>query len=137
MKKIYFFILLFVFLTGCSVHSLGEQKSRSVCYIEPAWAINVPHDSKHFYGVGIAYQNFYGEAAQRKLAISRAIKEIASQMKTEVNSKTISVMNSTGSNYFSDYTFQTINGQKVRAKIIKSCKNPKTGILYILMESIK
>lgn len=137
MMKKFYLLFPFAFFIGCSVNSLQVNKNQSVCYNEPAWAINVPHNKDHFYGVGISYPNFHGEAAQRKVAISRAIKEIASQMKTEVNSKTISMMNSTGSRYFSDYTFQTVNGQTVRAKIIKSCKNPKTGALYILMESSK
>ena len=76
-----------------------------------------------------------GFAAQRKSAISKAISEIASQLKVKVNNKFISVANSQSGTYSTNYTFQTVDNQVVKAKIVKSCRNPNNGMFYVLMES--
>ena len=90
------------------------------------------------YGVGIAPQNFNGESAQRKSAISKAINEIASQMHTTVNSQLVlqsSTYNKSSAHSLSSISFQTIDGEKVSAVVIKSCKNPNNGFIYVLMEA--
>jgi len=130
--------LFLLFFLGCGVNDISlQKKNSSICYTKPSWAINVPQSKNKIYGVGIAGENINGESAQRKMAISRALNEIASQLKTTVNSKFESLQSTSGLNEAQSYTIQTVNNQVVRAKIVKSCKNPNTGMLYILMESEK
>jgi len=141
MKK-YLIIPAFLLFAGCSMSdlSLGSKQNSNICNTEPAWVLNPPVEKNAIYGIGIAPENFKGEQAQRKSALSKAIDEIASQLNTTVNSQTIiqaSTHNKQGSTSMNSVSFQTVNGQKVSAKIVKSCKNPETGYLYILMKAKK
>jgi len=141
MKK-YLFFPFFLFLTGCAVANLSnnELEDKGICLKEPSWVLKVPSDNGYIYGVGIAPPNFQGEQAQRKSAFSKAITEIATQMKTEVNSELFSnttLINGSSSFSMQEVSFHKVNGEKVTAKVIKSCKNPSNGYFYILMKAKK
>jgi len=131
-----------IVMVGCTMPSLSKKTdtNNGICQSEPKWVLNVPKKPNKIYGIGIAPQNFNGIAAQRKSAIAKAINEIASQLKTVVNSQTVSntVMYDKNAHHsFNTTSFQTVNGESVSAKIIKSCQNPNNGYLYILMEADK
>jgi len=131
--KLLYLILPAIFFAGCA--TLNNDNGSGVCETEPSWVLNPPKDA--IYGVGVAPLNFKGEQAQRKSALSKAINEIATQMKTTVNSQlktTASSHNGSVSSSMSSISFQTVDGQNVSAKIVKSCKNPNNGYLYILMK---
>ena len=143
MKKRYLIIPAFLLFAGCAGSSYMSNMlggDDGVCSSEPTWVVSPPSQKGAIYGVGVAPRHFKGEQAQRKSAISKAINEIASQMNTTVNSQmatSASVYNGHGSSSMSSISFQTVNGQKVSAKIVKSCKNPNNGYLYILMKADK
>jgi len=128
-------------MVGCASPSLHSKKNDVICQTTPQWAIEPPVTKGKIYGVGIAPMNFNGKAAQRESAIHKAINEIASQLNTVVNSQVITnsvVYNKSAATHSTNsVSFQTVNGQKVSAKIIKSCTNPNNGYLYILMEADK
>jgi len=134
--------LLFVsvlVLVGCVSQPTKTATPKGICYTEPEWVLTQPKDN-FIYGVGIAPMNIDGEQAQRRSAISKAINEIAAQLNTNVRSlliKKTAIHNESGSRYMQTYSFQTIDGQKVSAKIIKSCKNPNNGYFYVLMRMMK
>ena len=129
---------LLFFLVGCSVPNLEKKDTNSnICYSTPKWVINIPVSKTKIYGVGIAGENMNGFNAQRRSAISKAINEIAMQMKVKVNNSFYSRQNSTGYKYSDNITFQTVDNQTVSAKIVKSCKNPNNGMFYVLMEANK
>jgi len=134
LKKKIINIIAITFFTGCVSQPV---KDNGICNKEPQWAIKVPVAENKIYGVGIAGENINGESMQRKMAISRAIHEIASQMKTNVKGAILSIQQSSGYKNTKLYTFQTIDNQTVTAKIIKSCKNPSNGKFYVLMEAEK
>ena len=143
MKKL-LLIPAIAFFAGCanvdnmSLDSINPFSNQGVCESEPSWVLNPPSEKGFVYGVGVAPKNFNGEQAQRKSALAKAINEIASQLNTTVNSQvatSMSMHNGQGSHSMSSVSFQTVNGQKVRGKIIKSCKNPNNGYLYILMRA--
>jgi len=144
--KLKYLLIPAIFLAGCStpnveVPSVGLFGGDSgVCKTEPSWVLNPPKSKNAIYGVGVAPRNFKGVQAQRKSAIAKAIDEIASQMNTTVNSQTTTsaaIHNGNASSSMSSVSFQTVNGQKVSASIVKSCKNPNNGYLYILMKASK
>jgi uncharacterized protein YcfL len=127
-------------MVGCATPNLinSNKKSNGICVSEPEWVLKPPAKKGKIYGVGIAPPNFNGKAAQRKSAISKAVSEIASQLNTIVNSQTIAssvLYNKSAKHSMSSVSFQTVNGQKVSSKIIKSCENPNNNYLYILMET--
>jgi hypothetical protein len=129
-------------MIGCATSNLSNSKENSngICLSEPTWVLHPPVKKGKIYGIGIAPPNFNGEAAQRKSAISKAIAEIAAQLNTIVNSKTITnstLYNKSGSYFINSVSFQTVNGQKISSKIIKSCKNPNNDYLYVLMQTDK
>jgi hypothetical protein len=129
-------------MIGCTTPNLSNsnEESNGICLSEPEWILHTPVKKGKIYGVGIAPPNFNGEAAQRKSAISKAISEIAAQLKTVVNSKTVTnttLYNKSANHYMNSISFQTVDGQKVSSKIIKSCKNPNNDYLYILMQTDK
>ena len=128
---------LFFLLVGCNTPTLEKKENKHICYSTPNWVINTPVSKTKIYGVGIAGENFKGINAQRRSAISKAINEIAMQMKVKVNNSFYSRQNSNGENYSDNITFQTVNNQSVSAKIIKSCKNPNNGMFYVLMQADK
>ena len=140
MKK-YLLIPAIAFFAGCStpnVVDINPFSNNGICEREPSWVLNPPVEKNAVYGVGIAPVNFAGVQAQRKSAISKAINEIASQLNTTVNSQvatSATVVNGQGNRAMSSVSFQTVNGQKVSATIVKSCKNPNNGYLYILMKA--
>jgi hypothetical protein len=134
--------LLSLIMIGCTPLNLSNSthNKKGICIKEPNWILHPPVKENKIYGIGIAPPNFYGEAAQRKSAISKAINEIAAQLNTIVSSKLVSVStiyNQSAKHYINSISFQTINGQKISSKIIKSCKNPNNNYLYILMEADK
>jgi len=145
MKLRYLILPAMLFFAGCNTDvglpDVGIFNSDSaICEKEPEWVANPPVDKNFIYGVGVAPINFKGEQAQRKSAIAKAIDEIASQMSTTVNSQVMtraSIHNGSGSSSMNSVSFQTVNGQKVSAKIIKSCKNPSNGYFYVLMKAGK
>ena len=130
-------LFLLIFLTGCGISDNSVSKEKGICYSTPDW-VNKSYVSKNkIYGVGVAGENINGFAAQRKSAISKAVSEIASQLKVKVNNRFESITDSGNGSAAQSYTFQTVDNQVVNAKIIKSCKNPNNGMFYVLMESDK
>jgi len=131
--------LSLLIMVGCASPYFNNNNN-VICKTTPKWAIEPPVTKGKIYGVGIAPMNFNGKAAQRESAIHKAINEIASQLNTVVNSQIVTnsaIYNKSATHSTNSVSFQTINGQKVSAKIIKSCTNPNNGFLYILMETYK
>jgi hypothetical protein len=146
MKLKYLVLPALLFFAGCGTDSIKMpdvnipfmNNDNGICNTEPKWVVRPPVEKNAIYGVGIAPRNFNGEQAQRKSALAKAINEIASQLNTTVNSQvatSAAVVNGQGNSAMSSVSFQTVNGQKVSAKIVKSCKNPNNGYLYILMKA--
>ena len=127
--------LSFVFFIGCaSIPIKKEQKN--VC--DPNFFRHYTPKSNEIVGIGIAGPNLNGFNAQKKSAISKALNEIAMQMGVTINSAYISnkkvVNRSQSYSSAQSYSVQTVNGQKVNAKIVKECK-ANDGYYYVLMKA--
>jgi hypothetical protein len=120
MKSINFLFLLAISILlfiGCSANQAANNKI--VITDEPKWIadpyFNLPKDT--IAAVGCARSHFKGKSAQRKLAISRAIDEIATQVKTTVNN--ITLRNRTnGLSSTSSSSLQSVDNIKVKTKIL-------------------
>ena len=128
--------IFFLFFSACAISTTSVEE-KGICYKTPQWVYKIPVSKDRVYGVGVAGENINGFSAQRKSAIAKAINEIAAQLKVKVNNKFISIADSQAGTYSQSYTFQTVDNQIVKAKIIKSCRNPNNGMFYVLMESEK
>ena len=126
MKKVLVGILfVLLFLSGCN--STPSYQRCNINHKAPKGKIG---------GLGIAARHLGGKSAQRKLAISRALDEIASQLGTKVSNQTVrqeSVANGNSNSTMQIYSFQTTNGKIIKAKIKNSCYDPRTQELYIWM----
>ena len=125
-------VLLFLlpfFIWSCGTNKTNNFKSTSS---KPKWIYGVYNKNK-ICGVGISNIHVRGEAYQRATAISRAIDEIARQMNVKVNTSLEYFMSKNGSSALQVYSFQTTNGQTVKAKIEDVYVEPKSKRLYILM----
>lgn len=103
----------------------------------PEWVYETSKNGK-IGGVGIAKAHFEGKTAQRMLAISRALDEIARQMGVEVVSmQKISTKGTSQSATTSleSYSFQTTDGKTVRARVEKFWEDRVNEELYVWMVS--
>jgi hypothetical protein len=126
MKKILFVVFVVFGLIGCNQANPNK---------EPSWIYNPNSDGK-IGGVGSAKTHTRGKSAQRRVAISRALDEIATQMGTKVStviSTSASVSSGTASSSMQTYSFQTTDGKIVKAYIKRMWHNPRTDELFVWM----
>jgi len=86
----YRYLLLYavvLFTTACSTAT--TKVSSTSLNNTPPWLSNPYCDSDKYAAVGCSASHIKGEAAQKKLAISRAIDDLATQVKVKVDSVTI------------------------------------------------
>jgi hypothetical protein len=125
-KIAFIFIAIFLFIISCA--STSEIK-------RPSWVFNSAVSGK-VAGIGISGQHINGKSAQRSLAVKRAIDEIASQLGVSVDNVALIglVGNSSGATKsIESYSFQTVDGQVVKAVIKDTWLDFQTDELYIWM----
>jgi hypothetical protein len=131
MKKILFFV--FLIFIGCGSHKVHNR------FTQPKWIVSPEHHKQaknKLVGIGFSGVHMNGFRAQRKLAIASAIDEIARQKGVTVSNtlERMQAVSGKGKNSSSSmYSVQSVDGQKVIAKIIDSWQDPQTKDLYILM----
>lgn len=108
-----FLVLLF---TGCIGGGTQPQPAANGA---PQWLYN-PSAGGKLGGVGSAKTHIKGRSAQRQLAISRALDEIARQMGVKVSNVLTTEAHAdqhSASSSMSSYSFQTTDGKVVTAQI--------------------
>lgn len=121
------FILI---LSMCAISCISVQKTN-----RPAWVHNSAVEGK-ITGIGICGTHVNGENAQRALAIKRAIDEIALQMGVKVNNVALIGTKASAagsSSTVESYSFQTVDGNVVKAVIRETWKDPQTDEIYLWM----
>lgn len=101
----------------------------------PGWVNNSSVSGK-VAGIGICGTHVNGPNAQRALAIKRAIDEIALQLGVTVNNFALigTKANSAGSSTtVESYSFQTVDGNVVKAVIRETWRDPQSDEIYIWM----
>lgn len=141
MKNIYSGLIVASLLAGCAVPEMPidaqttTQQPTAAKNGMPEWVFSPNKDGK-LGGVGISSMHMKGKSAQRELAISRALDEIARQMNTKVSTvlKTSATATKTSSSQsMESYSFQTTDGQTVKASIQKFWIDPASDDLYVWM----
>ncbi len=135
MKNILWVVVLCIFfIVGCSLKNTTQVALDNSI---PNWVYN-PSSSDYIGGVGVCGTHIKGKNAQRELAISRAIEEIARQKGVTVSnvlsisSKSNSI-SSSNSNMVS-YSVHTVTGEVINAFIADTWINPNSNELYIYMK---
>lgn len=112
-------VLLFV---GCANKSTLNTKTVTINYEkEPKWMSNPYIDLPKgtIVAVGCARIHFKGRSAQKKLAISRAIDEIATEVKTTVNNVTLRRKNNSASS-MNTTSMQSVDNVKLKTEVIST-----------------
>jgi len=131
-KNLLFSLLLLTSFSACSqpaTKTLPQQTSQM-----PTW-IFTPYKDGILGSVGSAKVHFKGSAHQRKLAISRALDELARQHGVQVHTETSLLQTDTNGRTDSRsgiYSFQTSDGI-VSAHIEAVWQDPTTKELFVWM----
>lgn len=128
MKKIQYFMITLVCLMVVSCVTVQPIN-------KPSWIMNSSVSGK-VTGIGVCGMHVNGVNAQRSLAIKRAIDEIAMQLGVKVNNVALVGTKSGpsgGGGSVESYSFQTVEGQVVKAVIKETWKDPKTEEIYVWM----
>jgi hypothetical protein len=102
---------------------------------KPEW-IYTPNQDGKLGGIGIAGSHIKGPSAQRELAISRALDEIARQMNVKVSTvvkTSSSTTKNSASNSIDTFSVQTSDGQIIKARINKIWQDHYSEEMYIWM----
>ncbi|MFQ5560054.1 MAG: hypothetical protein ACE5FU_05645 [Nitrospinota bacterium] len=127
--------LLCVSCSGTWDNSRRDETGIRLVNGKPFWFFN-PNKGGKAGGVGVSGRHVSGKNAQRKLAIQRAIDDLARQMNVKVSSvvRASSVATqTTESSILSSYSIQTVNGQTVKARIVEFWEDLETDELYVWM----
>ena len=123
--SLFFFLSLFI-ITGCSSHS-----SKPV--IEPKWLYK-PNINGKTGAVGSSKPHFKGKTAQRRVAVSRALDELAQQSGVEVGSIIMRNEKNSAIGVSSSTTVRSIqktSGTVINAHIQEVWINPKNKEMYV------
>ncbi|MFC2073658.1 LPP20 family lipoprotein [Campylobacterota bacterium] len=129
MQRLLFTLLVIsFFFTACETKTHIEPPIQ-----EPAWIVQ-PSQDGNIGAVGSAQEHFKGKTAQRRLAISRALDELAQQSGVQVQStikrnEKRDGLHTNSSTEF--YTIQNSSNKTVRAHIQESWTNPRTKEIYV------
>jgi len=112
-------VVISFFMTACSVQSTPDI-SHSLMHKNPPWLSNPYCDNDKYAAVGCCAPHINGEAVQKKLAISRAIDAIATQIKVHVRSVTLREERNSKTSHFSNTTSksqQTVDNIAISTQI--------------------
>lgn len=121
-------------LTGCSMNQIMSPKKESS---KPKWFLDPYMDNDKYAAVACAKEHFNGPSAQKKLAISRAIDEIAKSKEVSVNSNTLRTRSSGSlgsSSAMNSSSLQNVDNVKISTKV-KDVYHTKDGEICVWVVS--
>jgi len=134
--KILFFVLLFFFI-GCSENAPSKEKY--VGNTPPDWLLNpVKYSEGKKVAVGCADVHYEGFFAQKKLAIQRAIDELAMQVNTTVSNATYRNKEISGrfkQTFMKSKSIQLVNKVDIKSTILKEYKYPNGRYCVLIVKN--
>jgi len=128
MKLTFLISFILLIFSACAQH--GSKVSQ---FREPSW-INNPNQNNHTGSIGIAHIHHKGFVYQRKLAISRALDELALQQGVLVSldmQKTEKIKNNTLSTNTKVETSYTTTQSTLNAYIKDTWQDPSSKTFYV------
>lgn len=107
--------------------------STLIAFGKPSWISgNVEYTDYSFYGVGSAKKHINGKAEQKKLALKRALDEIAFQKESTINNE-IEVYRVDDRSYYEEKSTHKVDGIRVKSKIIEVWEDQSSREIFILV----
>lgn len=132
----YLFLSALVFwMSGCIPQNIMQDSQPKQATNNPPQWLNDPNfikDKRN--AVGCAYTHVNGENEQKKLAISRAIEQIALQKNTQVNVVTYRKKTSNGTASNETSSLQSVDGQNLSTKVIDTYKDHDNKLCVLVSE---
>ncbi|MEA1919967.1 MAG: hypothetical protein U9N52_09020 [Campylobacterota bacterium] len=128
MLKTFLLSLILVIFTACATR-------KPVVVTKPQW-ISAPYIDNEIAAVGSAHIHYKGKTAQRKLAISRALDELALQKGVKVKTFSARHDQKAGARVSAKsdiYSYQTSDNKTIHAHIKDTWSDPRTDELFIWM----
>jgi len=125
-KLLFFISFSFLIITGCS-------KPSSKPIIEPKWLYK-PNLNSNTGAVGSSKPHFKGKTMQRRVAISRALDELAQQKGVEISNIIMRNEKNSGARVSSSTTIKSIqesSSTHIRAHIEEIWIDPRNKELYV------
>lgn len=130
MKKFLIILLVITSFISCSNTDKNKKIEKSQEY--PKWVFTPKMNRYKMAGVGISKPSMAGTNRQREIAVTRAIDEIARQLGTKVSSVLKMESNKRSTN-IDQYSFQTVDGERVIATLQEVWYNKRTDEIYVWM----
>ena len=130
--KIILFIILVLFLNSCT----NNKDLKVIKNQKPSWLNNPTKEANgKVTAVGCAFKHYKGIAAQKKLAISRAVDEIALQVNVEVTSNTYRTKSSHSSSKISIESLQKVQNTNISTTLMDTYTNNEGEICVWLIKN--
>jgi PBP1b-binding outer membrane lipoprotein LpoB len=136
MLKILISFLITTFLfTGCTNSLFNSSTQQKVQTQEevPQWMTDANYIKNKRSAIGCAGVHYKGESAQKKLAISRAIDQIAMQKKTTVSTQTLRKSSSNKLNSSQTSSLQSTDNIELSTKVVEEYYDKKNNRLCVLV----
>ena len=125
---IFFTTLFFIGCGGATQNTYNTQNNNI-----PQWLTNPNFIKNKISAVGSAGIHYKGKSEQRKLAISRAIDQIALQKKTTVSNQTIRESSKGHLQTSKTHSLQSTNNISLSTKVIEEYNDIYNNKLYVLV----
>lgn len=107
--------------------------SNLISFGKPNWINgNVQYNDYAFYGVGSAKKHINGKAEQKRLALKRAIDEIALQKESVVENE-IEVHRVNDRSYYHEQSTHKVDAIKIKSKIVEVWEDPTSKEIFVLV----
>lgn len=130
-------VIIAACVSGCIPKEPTVKESAPIVTPKPKWVFT-PSSEGGLGGVGICATHIKGPSAQREVAISRAMDEIARQMGVKIQTAlqtSAKVTNASVSTTLETYSVQTTDGRTIKATLRELWMDPASGELYAWMIS--
>lgn len=133
--KYLFFSVLVLLVSGCVPEDIMQNSQpKHITNNPPKWLDDPNYIKDKRNAVGCAYTHVNGENEQKKLAISRAIEQIALQKNSQVNVLTYRKKTSNGSTSNETSSLQSVDGQNISTKVIDTYKDRDNKLCVLVSE---
>lgn len=132
MKKYIIFFCVIFFLVGCDNSALSQSAKISQNN-KPEWLTNPNYIVGKRSAIGCAGIHIKGKNEQKKLAISRAIEQIAMQKKTTVTTQTYRESSSNKLGKSETQSLQSTNNQNISTRVMDEYYDTVNNKLCVLV----
>lgn len=133
MKNYFLFIFISFFISGCNYPNQPVQNNIKKKSSTPQWLTDSSYIKDRRNAVGCAGVHIKGKSEQKKLAISRAIEQIAMQKRTTVSTQTYRESSSNKLGKSETQSLQSTNNVNISTRVIDQYYDALNNKLCVLV----